>query len=423
MRIVQADALGPEFFRAAPRPDPRLVREIVADVRRTGDRALRAWTFKYDGVDVPRPRVPEEDIRAASGELDADLAGAMKTAAANIRRFAELQLGSCRGFEAEMSEGVFCGQRVVPVDRAGIYVPGGRYPLFSSLLMGVVPAQVAGVGEIYVCTPPSRQGSVHPVILAAARMLGIDAVFRVGGVQAVAAMAYGTETVPRADAIAGPGNRFVSLAKREVYGDAGIDMTAGPSEILIVADETADPGVVAADLLAQAEHDDDAVPVLVTDSPEFARAVREELEAQIAALETRPTAGKSLEANGLIVLVGALEDAVPIADRKAPEHLELQGKRAESLAPEFRHFGSLFIGRCAAEVLGDYAAGINHTLPTGSSARFFSGLSVRNFLKFQTTLRVEPGSPGLEKIGRAARIMAEAEGLAGHAAAARRRAR
>jgi len=414
MRVVRSSQLEESFFGSITSNDQEAVRSILESVRREGDRALIRFTAEFDGVRFDEVRVGSGEIRRAVEALSGPLASALDMASDNIRAFAERQLAQLRDFEAEIRPGVWCGQRVVPIERVGVYVPAGRHPLFSSLLMAAVPARVAGVAEIAICSPPVASGSVHPLILAAAGRLGLGEVYRVGGVQAIAALAFGTESVRRVDKIVGPGNRFVAMAKKEVFGAVGIDLIAGPSEILIVADETADPGLVAADLLAQAEHDADAEAVLITDSERLAALVLGEVHSRLPALPTCAVAEESLRGKGLIVLVGDLDEAVAVANRKAPEHLELHIKDADSWARRFLHYGSVFIGPGAAESLADYAAGINHTLPTAGSARFASGLSVRDFLKVQTTLRVD--GKGLAEIGRAARLMAEAEGLAGHAA-------
>jgi histidinol dehydrogenase len=419
MKIITPKELPEDFFTGTGNEDAAGVRRIVKDVRRYGDRAVRRYTRMFDGVEPAVLRVPKETISRSEAALDSSLREALRLAARNIRTFAEAQRAESRDFEIETSPGVFCGQRVVPIDRVGVYVPAGRFPLVSSLLMGAVPALVAGVSEIAVCSPPTSGSAVHPVILGAAGLLGLDELYAVGGAQAVAAMAFGTADMPRVDKIVGPGNRFVTAAKREVFGAVGIDLLAGPSEVLIVADGSADPAVAAADLLAQAEHDPEATAVLLTDSRSLAEAVREEAGRRLLELPDPAVAGRSMESRGLIVVVDDLKEAVEIANRRAPEHLELQGERVVAWADRFRRYGALFIGASAGEVFGDYTAGTNHTLPTGTTARFASGLHVRDFLKFQTTLRVE--KKGIERLVPATRRLAECEGLAAHAAAAEAR--
>jgi len=414
MRVVRSSQLEESFFISFPQDDQATVRDVLESVRREGDRALVRHSAEFDGVALDGVRVGSEEIERAAAALAGPLASALDLASDNLRAFAERQLEQLRDFEAEIRPGVRCGQRVVPIERIGVYVPAGRHPLFSSLLMAAVPARVAGVSEIAVCSPPVAAGSVHPLILAAAGRLGLGEVFRVGGIQAIGALAFGTESVRRVDKIVGPGNRYVAMAKKAVFGAVGVDLIAGPSEILIVADETADPGLVAADLLAQAEHDADAEAVLITNSERLAARVLGEVNSRLPALATCAVAEASLRGKGLIVLVDDLDEAVAVSNRKAPEHLELHVKEADVWARRFLHYGSVFVGPGATEALADYTAGINHTLPTAGSARFASGLSVRDFLKVQTTLRVD--DKGLAEIGRAARLMAEAEGLAGHAA-------
>ncbi len=419
MRIISIRDLPGDFYERFRREDVPGVRRIVEDVKRDGDAAVRHYSRLIDGCDPNPVRIPPESSAEAAGNLDPVLRKDLLLAIRNIRRFAEAEKAEFRGFEIETSPGVFCGRRISPLDRVGLYVPGGRRPLFSSLLMGAIPALEAGVREIAVCSPPTAAGTVNSTILGAAGMLGLDEIYAVGGAQAVAAMAFGTERIPRVDKIIGPGNRFVTAAKLEVFGPAGIDLPAGPSEVFIVAGDDADSETAAADLLAQAEHDPEAAAVLLTDSKNFAQAVKEGIERQITRLPFPETARRSLETRGLIVLLSTLEEAVEIADRRAPEHLELQGSKAAGLENRFRNFGAMFIGEEAGEVFGDYTAGTNHILPTGGAARYASGLGVRDFLKFQTTLRFAGGSQ-TDLVSATGRL-AEAEGLSAHAAAARLR--
>jgi len=419
MKVMRAESLPDDFFSGWSDEGGEDVLRIVGEVRREGDKAVRRFTELFDGVKVERWLATEEEIRQAVDRIPASLAEALGLAARNIRAFAERQKAQLQDFEVEVVPGVFCGQRVIAVERAGLYVPAGRFPLVSSLLMAAVPAGVAGVREIAVCSPPLAGGGVHPVILAAAGLLGIGEVYAVGGAQAIAALAFGTQTINKVDMIVGPGSRRVVQAKKAVFGAVGIDLLAGPSEVMIVADDSADPEFVAADLVAQAEHDPEASALLVTDSVRLAEAVRSAVEHGLARLPSSAAAGESLKRRGLIVLVKDMEEAAAISNRKAPEHLEIQVRDAAAIAPLFRHYGGLFIGPWTAEVWGDYTAGPNHTLPTGTSARFSSGLSVRHFLKFQTSLRLEPR--GVRAIGPAAKILAESEGLAGHSAAAQAR--
>jgi histidinol dehydrogenase len=333
--------------------------------------------------------------------------------AENIQKFAEAQLASFKSFESEMVTGVFASQKIEPIERVGIYVPGGKFPLVSTLLMCAIPARVANVSEIQVCSPPSYRGTIHPAILVASDMVEVQEIYKIGGVQAIAAMAYGTKTVQKVDKIVGPGNKYVMLAKREVYGDVGIDLIAGPTEIIIIADGTADPEILAADMLSQAEHDVEAWSVLITDSITIAKEVMKEIARQLEGLETANIARKSIEENSLIILTENMKEAVDIANKKAPEHISLHLENPDEYSDKLKNFGSLFIGKYTSQVLGDYSSGINHTLPTNRSARFTGGLNVGDFLKVQTTLKVT--KEGFQNIGLLARDMAIMEGLSGHA--------
>lgn len=391
----------------------KTVREILSAVRARGDAALREFSQLYNRVAPTSFQVAPADIQAAMKNCLPELRQALSLAMKNLRRFAGRQKRQYRDFTQQISSGVTTGQRVLPIKRVGVYVPGGRFPLFSSLLMAAVPAQVAGVKEIAVFSPPDQHGFVHPTILAAAGLLDISEVYCLGGAQAIAAMAYGSESIRPVDKIVGPGNSYVNQAKLAVYGQVGIDLPAGPSEIIILADESAEVTLLAADLLAQAEHDPQARPLLVTTSKKLAIAVQSEIAKQLIKLPTANIASLSLTNQGAIVLAASMAEAINFINRQAPEHLELQVKRAACLAKKFTAFGSLFVGRCTAEVLGDYNSGLNHILPTAGAARFCSGLSVRDFLRLATTLQVD--AAGLQKIGPAAMLMAEAEGLCGHA--------
>jgi len=396
-----------------------LVAGIIEDVRRNGDAALKKYTLRFDGMRLDDLRTRQEEWRAAVSAVGADFAADLKSMIRLIRRFALRQLRAYRDFEFEVEPGVFAGQRVSPVGRVGIYVPGGRFPLFSSLLMAAVPAAAAGVEELIVCTPPARDGRVSPAVLAAARLCGVSQVFKVGGAQAIAAMAFGTATIPRADKIVGPGNVYVNAAKRRVYGEAGIDFIAGPTEIMVIADDGANADFIAADLIAQAEHDPRAAARLVTDSPALAARVVREIKKRLRDPKTAESAGRLLANSGLVIRVGDLAEAVEIANDAAPEHLEVCVRAPEKITAKLTAFGSLAVGELASPVLEDYASGLNHILPTNAAARYTGGLSVRDFLKIQTTLRVS--EDGLRRIGPLARRLAEAEGLLGHADAVARR--
>ncbi|MDR2312930.1 MAG: histidinol dehydrogenase [Spirochaetaceae bacterium] len=437
-----------EASREAPReasreaPVEERVRAIITAVRDRGDEALKDYAAQFDRSSPDRLEVPAERSRAAWENLrreKTELAAALELAAAHIGRFAELQKKQLADFETEIAPGLFTGQRVIPVERAAVYVPAGRFPLFSSVLMGMIPAFTAGVDEVILTSPPMEDGLPDRLILAAAwlslqtaaragRAPGDSAgplrIFAMGGAQAIAALALGTETVPRVSVIAGPGNKYVAAAKRMLSGEVGIDFVAGPTDVLIIADEApAPPGKVleriAADMLAQAEHDPDARARALVPRREMAEELAGALERQLAALPegSRDSARASLDGGGLIIVYGSREGAIRIANTIAPEHLELQVERVEAWTGGLKNFGSLFIGELAAEVLGDYSAGINHTLPTSGGARFTGGLSVRHFLKTPTTLRCVPG-PGYKEALGAAEIMGRAEGLAAHARSA-----
>jgi histidinol dehydrogenase len=393
--------------------DMSSVRTIIDNVREHGDEAVRQYTEEFDNVQIVDFEVGEQEIDRAMETIDPRTRQIMSTMIDNVRKFAKRQRAQVTDFEFEIVPNVFTGQRLSPVERVGVYAPGGRFPLISSVIMCALPAQVAGVETIVLCSPPGFQGGIHPTMLAAARLCGIKHVYHVGGVQAIAALAYGTESIPRVDMIAGPGNKYVTQAKKEVFGKVGIDFIAGPTEVLIIADETAHAAIIAADILAQAEHDIDALAILVTPSPALAEKVKDEVEKQLKSLRTRDIAEIALAKNGVIVVVDSPDQAIEIANRRAPEHLELHVQETSVYSEKLRHYGSLFIGERAGEALGDYSSGLNHTLPTNTCARYTSGLSVMTFLRLQTTLRVEKG--GLNTIGPVAQAIAEMEGLDGHA--------
>ena len=391
------------------------VREIIDDVRKNGDEALLRYCRRFDGAGLDRLEVTEEEKKEAMALVAPELVKVMERSAANIRKFHEKQVRS--SFVINDRDGVVMGQKVVPLDRAGLYVPGGTAAYPSSVLMNAIPAKIAGVGEM-VITTPSKAGRVNPVIMAAAQIAGVDRIFKVGGAQAVAALAYGTETVPKVDKIVGPGNAYVAEAKKQVFGQVAIDMIAGPSEILVLADGTCDPGFVAADLLSQAEHDKNASAVLVTDSEELAEAVAREIDEQLKSLPRREIASASIENNGKIIVTENLKDAVDVVNEIAPEHLEICVDSPFVYLGGIRHAGSVFLGKYCPEAMGDYLAGPNHTLPTGGTARFSSPLSVDDFVKkYQYTyftreafsehtedIAAFAGAEGLDAHGRSALI-------------------
>ncbi|MBQ9761083.1 MAG: histidinol dehydrogenase [Clostridia bacterium] len=403
------------FARAVPTVNVEdIVSDIIATVRRDGDRALYAYCEKFDGAKLDSLAVSKEEIDEAMTVVEPKFIEILEKAAKNIRAFHEKQVRN--SFIINNEEGIVIGQKVIPVDRAGLYVPGGTAAYPSTVLMDSIPAKIAGCREVVMVTPPGRDGKVNPVILAAAKVAGVDRIFKVGGAQAVAALAYGTESIPKVDKIVGPGNAFVAEAKKQVFGVVSIDMIAGPSEILIVADGKSNPAHVAADLLSQAEHDKLASAVLVTDSQTLAEAVSAELERQIPLLERAEIARISIDNNGKIIVAPDLENAIEIANEIAPEHLELCVDNPFDYLDQIRHAGSIFMGRYCPEALGDYFAGPNHPLPTGGSARFSSPLSVDDFVKkTQYTYYTEKA---LSRVADDVAFFATKEGLTAHAKSA-----
>ncbi len=386
----------------------RAVAAIVSDVRARGDRALREYTERFDGLKAEGLRMTPAETRAAAAKASAAGVEALRAAAGRIRAFHQRQREESWSYR---EGGVLLGQIIRPIQRVGVYVPGGKASYPSTVLMNVIPAQVAGVEEIALCVPTPR-GEINPHVMAAVRLLGVKEVYRVGGAQAVAAMAYGTETIKKVDKIVGPGNIYVATAKRMVFGEVDIDMIAGPSEVLIIADSTAPPEFVAADLLSQAEHDELASSVLVTSSRRLALRVKEEVEIQLESLGRKDIARASIENFGAIILTGSLRRAVRIADLIAPEHLEIMTEKPEKLLPHVRNAGAVFLGRWTPESMGDYAAGPNHTLPTGGTARFFSPLGVYDFVKRSSLLSFSRRSfQGLSPV---VETLAELEGLEAH---------
>ncbi len=389
------------------------VAEIIADVRENGDAALRKYNEKFDKCTCESLEVSEEEFAAAMAAVPAEYLRVLERSAGNIREYHLRQVRHDYIVTAE--DGSVLGQRVLPMARVGLYVPGGTAAYPSSVLMNCIPAKIAGVGEIVMTTPASG-GEVSPAILAAAKVAGVDRVFKVGGAQAVAALAYGTESVPRVDKIVGPGNAFVAEAKRQVYGQVAIDMIAGPSEILIVSDGKTNAKWLAADMLSQAEHDKLATAILITDSAALAAEVAEEIERQLAALPREEIARASIANNGKIIVAGDLEDAVAIANEIAPEHLELCVDAPFDYLGKVKNAGSIFLGRYSPEPVGDYLAGTNHTLPTMGTARFSSPLSVDDFVKKSCFSYYTPAA--LEAAADDIALFADAEGLHGHAVSA-----
>jgi len=391
-----------------------IVSDIIANVRANGDAALYAYCEKFDKAKLSSLLVSPEEIEEAIAQVEPKFLEILENAAKNIRNFHEKQVRN--SFVINNERGIVTGQKIIPVDRAGLYVPGGTAAYPSSVLMDSIPAKIAGVKEIVMVTPPNSEGKVNPVILAAAKVAGVDKIFKVGGAQAIAALAYGTESVPKVDKIVGPGNAFVAEAKKQVFGVVSIDMIAGPSEILIVADGKTNPAHAAADLLSQAEHDKLASAVLVTDSYELALAVQAELEKQIPLLERAEIARASIDQNGKIIVADTLDVVIDIANELAPEHLELLLDNPFDYLDAIRHAGSIFMGRFCPEALGDYYAGANHTLPTGGTAKFSSPLSVDDFVK--KTQYTYYTKEALARVAEDVAFFAEKEGLTAHAKSA-----
>lgn len=394
----------------------QVVKRILEDVRRDQDAAVREYTSRIDGVDVDELQVSGQEFEDALAVVPQEIQDALAFSAERIRAFHEKQHIDPW---IDFSEHGALGQLVRPLDRVGLYAPGGTAPYPSSLLMTAVPARVAGVPEVFVCAPPEKDGRIAPITAVAARIAGVDAVYKVGGAQAIAAMAYGTETIPKVDKILGPGNIFVVLAKRQVYGSAGIDALPGPTETLVIADDSASVELCAADLLAQAEHDQMASAILLTTSTDLANAVAAELEVQLQTLEREAIARESLRKNGAIIVVEELSEAFDIANAYAPEHLCLLIDQPWDHINSVRHAGGIFVGESSPEVIGDYTAGPSHVMPTGRTARFFSPVNVSDFVKVISVIGLN--DRGLAAAGPAASVIARAEGLTAHAAAVERR--
>jgi histidinol dehydrogenase len=387
------------------------VAAIIARVREEGDAALIGLTAAYDGLDLKKSgiKITPAEIAGARAKVDAKTLAALKLAHDRILDHHRRQLPKDDRYKD--MQGVELGHRWTPVSSVGLYVPGGTANYPSSVLMNAVPAKVAGVPRVVMVVPASK-GELNPLVLVAAELAGVSEIYRVGGAQAIAALAYGTESIPPVAKIVGPGNAYVAAAKRQVFGQVGIDMVAGPSEVVVIADKDNDPAWIASDLLAQAEHDEAAQAILITDDAGFARAVEGAVEAELAVLPRAATARASWRDYGAIILVKSLDDAPAIADRLAPEHLEIATRDPDALAARIKDAGAIFIGRYTPEVIGDYVAGTNHVLPTARSARFASGLSVLDFMKRTSILKLDAES--LAALGPAAMVLAEAEGLDAH---------
>ena len=417
IKIMKWGEIPPEkiFERSDPIVDVRdVVSAIISDVRKRGDEALFDYAEKYDRVKLSSLEVTKEEFDEASGLVDPDFVRILERAAANIRKFHSAQKRN--GFIINDETGIVTGQKVIPVERVGLYVPGGTASYPSTVLMDAIPAKIAGCPLVVMTTPPGKDGKVSPAILAAAKVAGIDKIYKVGGAQAIAALAYGTETIPAVDKIVGPGNAYVAEAKRQVFGKVSIDMIAGPSEILIVADGKSDARYVAADLLSQAEHDKMASAVLVTDSDELAAAVADEIEIQTEKLERREIARASIDSNGKIIIADDLAKVIEIANEIAPEHLELCVDSPFDYLDKIKNAGSVFMGRYCPEALGDYLAGPNHTLPTSGTARHSSPLSVDDFVK--KTQYTYYTKEALDAVASDVGAFARKEGLTAHAKSA-----
>ena len=399
------------FARMAPKANvEQIVTDIINDVKENGDAALYRYCEKFDGAKLDGLEVTKAEFDEALAVTEPEFLRILESAAKNIRLFHEQQ--KRQSFVVSGEKGALLGQRVLPIEKAGLYVPGGTAAYPSTVLMDSIPAKIAGVEEIVMVTPPSKNGKVNPAILSAAYIAGVDRVFKIGGAQAVAALAYGTESVPQVDKIVGPGNAFVAEAKKQVFGQVAIDMIAGPSEILVVADATAKPENVAADLLSQAEHDKLASAVLVTDSMALANAVSAELEKQIPLLERAEIARESIDNNGKIIVADTLYAAIEISNELAPEHLELCVDNPFDYLDAVKNAGSIFMGKYCPEALGDYYAGPNHTLPTGGTARFSSPLSVDDFVKKSQFIYYP--QEAFEAVARDVDFFARKEGLTAH---------
>jgi histidinol dehydrogenase len=416
MKIIKEGQAGP-FIRllkkrasVSVREDDiqKVVRKIIVDVQRQGNKAVRRYTERFDSVKLRKLSISKREIESAAKKTDKGFMKALKKSAKRIRSFHERQKEKSWQYS---KDGITLGQIIRPLERVGVYVPGGKAAYPSTVLMNVIPAQVAGVSEIALCVP-NPEGRINPHVAAAVQLLGVKEVYGIGGAQAVAAMAYGTETIRKVDKIVGPGNIYVAVAKKMVFGEVGIDMVAGPSEILIIADRTANPAFVASDLLSQAEHDEMASSVLITDAETLAGEVRSELSKQLKVLKRKEIVKKSLRKYGAVIITKSLGDAVDLANRIAPEHLEIMTRNPAALLPEIKNAGAVFLGQWMPEPVGDYAAGPNHTLPTGGTARFSSPLGVYDFIK-RTSL-LNSTKSGFMELAETVETIADVEGLEAH---------
>ncbi|KUK74795.1 histidinol dehydrogenase [Methanobacterium sp. 42_16] len=421
MKIIKIDDGTMEKFLQRSQLDSssivNIVEGIVSNVRDNGDKALHHYTEKFDKVDLKDFLIEEEDLKGSIQKINSQLMVSLEKAASNIEKFHQSQLP--QEWSLEVDEGITAGQIVRPLERVGCYIPGGRAIYPSSILMTVIPAKVAGVEEIICCTPPGPDGTVQDMVLAAAYLAGADKVYRAGGAQAIAAMAYGTETIPAVNKIVGPGNIFVTAAKKMVYGQVDIDFPAGPSEVLIIADETGNPEYIALDLLAQAEHDPQAASVLVTTSMALATAVKDQVEEELPRMKREEIITESLQKNGKIIVVNTMDDTIRFSNEYAPEHLIIATRKPEEVVKDIKNAGSIFLGNLTPVAAGDYGSGTNHVLPTSFCARMYSGLSTESFLKKPTVQRLS--EEGLKSLKDVVIPLAEYEGLYAHAESFKKR--
>ena len=413
IKILDYSALGEKIFcREEQKIDvSKTVTEILENVKNNGDKALIEYAEKFDKASLTSLEVTEEEFQEALSLVEPEFLEVLKKASQNIKEFHSKQVRN--GFKIEKQNGVIIGQKITPIERAGLYVPGGTAAYPSTVLMDSIPAKIAGVKEVCITTPPNKEGKINPVILASAKIAGVDKVYKVGGAQAIGALAYGTETIKKVDKIVGPGNAFVAEAKRQVFGLVSIDMIAGPSEILVIADKKSNPKHIASDLLSQAEHDKMASAVLVTESIDLAKAVQQEIEVQLEKLPRKEIARISIEQNGKIIVAKDIEEVIKVSNEIAPEHLELVVDNPFDYLDKIENAGSIFMGRYCPEALGDYFAGPNHTLPTSGTARFSSPLSVDDFIKkTQFTYYTQDA---LKEVYKDVAYFAQKEGLTAHA--------
>lgn len=409
MQIINYENIPNSFFNKIEFESINSVEEIARDVKGNGDESVKKYVKQFDNEDLEDFLIPDSEIKEAYKRVDKETINAIKKSIENVKKFSEKQLKCLKELKVKIDKNEL-GYKIIPIEKAGCYIPGGNYPLLSSAVMTIVPAKIAGVKEVIACSP-----KIRPETIVACDLAGADKIFKIGGVQAIAAMAYGTQSVPKVNKIVGPGNKYVTAAKKYVFGEVGIDFLAGPSEVMIIADETANPEFVSADMLAQCEHDFDARAFLICKSKDFAKKVEIYAKEQLDKLSTKEIASKAFE-KSFAIIVDSIEEAVKVSNRKAPEHLELCFKNAKKYKDKFVNYGSLFIGNYSAEVYGDYCSGTNHVLPTNEVSKYSGGLSVFDFVKIQTYQIISKN--GNKKISATASILAEREGLSAHKLAA-----